>query len=458
MSEVSELKSTDSQSILIDLITTSLLTINVKGCGLVQNLYPESESPDASGPSLGVAAMEGHFPFILTACGAAISLVLGIWSSLRNGVKPMTLSGTVVCTFLFLILIYGQNNNDQLANLVARSFIFYFVFTFVLFVLAFHPYYFLKGFFFTSYLNGIPIAVHQLVQFIAVMSVSLNRIYQLQSLIPPLQVFVVLLFVYIYPLGTIEAFSTIDFMTRKQIKLECGKNEEKISYQISLVVFLVVLAVMLLFPFNWLMYNIAVLAYAVLLLKYCFFHHTILCLSLVTLISLIDAVVFPVHEVGIAPVGLITCPEILFTTDCVTAFRMEYLFVPGLLISCICHYEKYRVPDRLKILPSENSEIRVGIPENEEELVQERQKIILIAASIGYILSSFAAHYFSFLSKYTLLTLTLGTSLLPLIVLMLLYWPKGELLRFIATHSHQEIIDQLSYAFQKTKGKNRSMA
>ena len=312
-----------------------------------------------------------------------------------------------------------------------------------------------KGLSFTYYMNGLPIII-ELFHMIVTISVGLSCIYELYTgrlLIPLIQALVVRLFVLCYPLGIIEAFSTIDFMTRKQIKLEWGKNEEKISYQFSLIVFLVALAVMLLFPFNWLMHNIAVLAYAILLLKYCFFHHTILCLSFVTLISLIDAVVFPVHEVGIAPVSLITCPEILFTTHCVTAFKMEYLFVPGLLVSCICHYEKYRVPDRLKILPSEKSEIRVGIPENEEELVQERQKIILIAASIGYVLSSFAAHYFSFLSKYTLLTLTLGTILLPLIALMILYWPEGELFQFIVTYSHQEIIDQLSHAFQKTTGK-----
>ncbi|XP_019857519.1 PREDICTED: uncharacterized protein LOC109585817 [Amphimedon queenslandica] len=398
--------------------------------------------------------MEGHFPFILTICAGAISLALGIWSSLKNEVKPMTLSGTTVCTFLYLIFIYGQNNKDYLAILVG-GFILTFAFSFMFYLIshkAFH--YFSKQFSFTCYVNGVPILVN-LLPLTATLSVSLSAIYQLYiGTLPLLQVLVVLLLFWIYPLGIIEAISTFsDFMTQKQFKLESGKN--KTSYQCSFIAFLVAFAVMLLYPFNWLIYNIAVLAYAILLLKYYFFHHTLLCLSLVTLISLIDAV-FPVHEVGLAPVGLITCSEILFSTHCVTAFEIEYLFVPGLLISCICHYEKYRVPDRLKILiSSEKSKIRVGIPENEEELVQERQKIILIAAFIGYVLSSFAVYYFSFLSKCPLLTLTIGTSILPLIALMLLYWPEGELLQFIMTDSHQEIIDQLSHAFQKSKGSDQ---
>ena len=399
--------------------------------------------------------MEGYSSFVVTTCAGAISLVPGIWSSLRNEVKPMTLSGATVCTFLYLVVIYCQNNKDHLAILVG-GFVLVFAFSFMFYLISHKAfYYFSKRFSLRCYVNGVPILVN-ILPLTATLSVSLSAISQLViGQLPLLQVLVVLLLFWIYPLGMIEAISTIlNFMTQEQFKLESGKN--KTSYQYSFIAFLVALAVMLLYPFNWLIYNIAVLAYAVLLLKYCFFHHTIQCLSLVTLISLLDAI-FSEHEVSVAPVGLIACPEISFSTYCVTAFKMEYLFVPGLLISCICHYEKYRVPDRLKILVSEKSKIRVGIPENEDELVQERLKIILIAAFIGYVLSSFAAYYFSFLSRCPLLTLTIGTCILPLLALMLLYWPEGELFQFIATDSHQEIIDQLSPSFQETKGRSKCM-
>ena len=392
------------------------------------------------------------FHYVLPVIAGVASLVLGVKESLKLNAKTMIASDLVSfsigCLFFYIFCLFGQSYGNHyvfVLKLVCGS----------LAILSRNN--FSKQFSLSCYvsdghqyeLKDKPVVVFPLVLTVIIIVSGIFESFTGQSLMLPLpNILTILLLIFINPYGLLEVCHTIDsFVYVKQSSPVLESKSQEHSYHLSIVLFFI-LVLMLLCPFIWPIYDIVVVVYAILLVKYCFIHHTIVCITLVSLMSLIDAVS---TAQGIAPLSLITCHEMRYTAYCKTQFRLEYFFVPALFVSCLCHYEKYQVPHQLKIITSEMGRKRIGIPENEKELIHERQKIILFGASIGYILSALATLHFS--SLPTLLTLTVGTGLPALTMVMFLYWPNGELSQFILTDSHREIIHQLDHLFKEPKSK-----
>ena len=392
------------------------------------------------------------FHYALPVIAGVASLVLGVKESLKLNAKtmiaPNLVSFSTGCLFIFCI--FGQSNGNHyvfVLKLVCGSLV----------ILSKSK--FSKQFSLSCYvydgphqyeLNVKSVVVFPLVLTVIIIVSGIFESFTGQSLMLPLSnVLTILLLILINPYGLLEVCHTIDsFVFVRQSSPVLGSKRQEHSYHFSIVLFFIHV-LMLLCPFIWPIYDIVVVVYAILQVKYCFIHHTIVCITLVSLMSLMDAVS---TTQGIPPLSLITCHEMRYTADCKTQFRLEYFFVPALFVSCLCHYEKYQVPHQLKIITSEMGRKRIGIPENEKELIHERQKIILFGASIGYILSALATLHFP--SLPTLLTLTAGTGLPALTMVMSLYWPNGELSQFILTDSHQEIIDQLDrHSFEGRRSK-----